>query len=622
MEIRTRQELLQLFSQVNARVDKSNHMLVKYQQDFQSLNTSFTQQLRDCEQELTSYLQRLDQENSLRGCIEAVQQQIATMRSSWLSQVESQEKTNVVRDEFNSSLVVFAAGKVKSGKSSLGNYFFYGKTDPDPAFIASLPADQRPKARAFERAKVKNGDASNEVEHTGKFRVGATEATSTIQSFTINGFTWVDSPGLHSLQQENEFLAKKYIDAADLIIYTSNSDQPGRLSDLNEMLKLLNSGKRMIVAITGSDNVEEDVDENDEIVKVLVMKDKQTQLQQQKYLRAELHKQLGELNPNEAIPALIDKLEIISLSSHFAEQHPNDVEAMQQSGLVTLFNHLGQIANSANFTNLKLQAPLTSYLRFLNQIVDEATKYQQAIATSQAQISQSIRELPSAIDTNTRHIQFQFSRILDQDFNQLAALRASGSNTSSSALNSAIQAKQSEWQAKLEQLILEGITGVVEGAVSNISQATSSLNLNLKLDMPAYSVRTFAHKEVAGYSSGSDHSNLSAAAGAAIGAFAGGVGAVVGGVAGKVIGSIFGSKSRIEYETVYEVSGDNFFEVQSRLKDNANKEIQRNIERCAQELLTDMLNSLDQNLAHLNEQCSNFVSSAKNLRSKLKNDLS
>ena len=82
-----------------------------------------------------------------------------------------------------------------------------------------------------QKTEVKGGDAAKEAETKKEFRVGATEATSSIQGFSLDGLTWIDSPGLHSINQENGDLAKDYVEHADLILYTMKSDSPGRRAD-------------------------------------------------------------------------------------------------------------------------------------------------------------------------------------------------------------------------------------------------------------------------------------------------------------------------------------------------------------------------------------------------------
>ncbi|MCP5972895.1 dynamin family protein, partial [Klebsiella pneumoniae] len=78
-----------------------------------------------------------------------------------------------------------------------------------------------------------------------------------IQGFKLPGFTWVDSPGLHSTNTANGDLARKYVDQADLILYTMNSQAPGRQSDMSEVSSLLNGKRSLMILLTGSDITEE-----------------------------------------------------------------------------------------------------------------------------------------------------------------------------------------------------------------------------------------------------------------------------------------------------------------------------------------------------------------------------
>jgi polynucleotide 5'-kinase involved in rRNA processing len=49
---------------------------------------------------------------------------------NWQKKIATQDTGVHFRAGFNDSLLVFVYGKVKSGKSSLGNYMAWGHTDP------------------------------------------------------------------------------------------------------------------------------------------------------------------------------------------------------------------------------------------------------------------------------------------------------------------------------------------------------------------------------------------------------------------------------------------------------------------------------------------------------------
>ena len=66
------------------------------------------------------------------------------------------------------------------------------------------------------------------------------------------GLTWVDSPGLHSVNRANGDLAREYVEHADLILYTMSSQAPGRASDMGEIGELLADKKSLMVLLTGS----------------------------------------------------------------------------------------------------------------------------------------------------------------------------------------------------------------------------------------------------------------------------------------------------------------------------------------------------------------------------------
>ena len=90
-----------------------------------------------------------------------------------------------------------------------------------------------------------------------------------------------DSPGLHSLKEENGNLAREYLDHADLILYTMKSDAPGRASDLAEIRDLIHKDKRTLLLLTGSDDIEEDINDSGNLIQCIVMKDAARRAKQQ-----------------------------------------------------------------------------------------------------------------------------------------------------------------------------------------------------------------------------------------------------------------------------------------------------------------------------------------------------
>jgi len=257
------------------------------------------------------------------------------------------------REDFGKSLLVFITGKVKSGKSSLGNYIVWGHTDPDEALKQQVVPHLVPSYFSHENNAVDGGGANNEAQRQREFCVGATEATSSIQGFKLPGLTWVDSPGMHSINKLHEELARDYVEHADLILYTMKSDAPGRASDLAEIQQLLGKDKKVLLLLTGSDDVEEDFDdETDSLVQTVVMKDAKRREKQHAYVREAL-RELA----NGSGDSRIINLEIVSISARYAQLNADDPAAFSESGMELLFEKLHWIAQSDGI-RIKQRAPI------------------------------------------------------------------------------------------------------------------------------------------------------------------------------------------------------------------------------------------------------------------------
>ena len=257
--------------------------------------------------------------------------EVTNIVQEWLKRIETHDRNTAFRKGHTDRLVVFVLGKVKAGKSSLGNYIAYGCSNPDRAPIAE------PRPEFFTAVMAKGAEDQTEAASgpRGYFRVDACEATKSIQGFRIPGLTWVDSPGLHSVTPENEALASDYADVADLIVYPMHSGSPGRIGDIKEILGFLGTNKRFLVAITQSDKMEEDETPDGEVVRFLVMKN-----------RAARQQQIDHVRDAVAAAGHTSPFDILSLSVRYAETNDNDPAALEESGVADFYRLLTEIARS------------------------------------------------------------------------------------------------------------------------------------------------------------------------------------------------------------------------------------------------------------------------------------
>ncbi|MGI4940940.1 MAG: hypothetical protein ACRYHQ_10345, partial [Janthinobacterium lividum] len=247
-------------------------------------------------------------------------------------------------------------GKVKAGKSSLGNYMVYGNSNPDTAARASSLARFFIAATAGDRQ-----DQAESAQPVDWFRVGVQETTNAIQGFHLPGLTWIDSPGLHSTTPENGLLAADYADVADLVIYPMHTGNPGRTGDVAEIRGLLRARKRVLVVITQCDRPEEDEEPDGTIVQRWVMKDSAARQGQIDYVRHAL------AEGGTPVP-----LDIISLSVRHAETHGNDPAALERSGVADFFRALTEIARSEGVRH-KQEAPSRNLNHFVGLLLGDGT---------------------------------------------------------------------------------------------------------------------------------------------------------------------------------------------------------------------------------------------------------
>lgn len=364
----TRDELMQVFEQLQGQFSSKKHDLAQAQQRFDTLRTGFVQHVSMQAENMASAISAT---NPLKAGAIQMAQHLEHHFRVWEERAHVRAKGAAFRENFNDSLLVFVYGKVKSGKSSLGNYVAWGHSEPSAELKDLAPL--KPAYFSHARTDVTSGDKEGEAYTSKQFRVGATEATSSIQGFKLPGFTWVDSPGLHSTNAANGDLARQYVDQADLILYTMNSQAPGRQSDMSEVGSLLDGKRSLMILLTGSDITEEDEDDDGKLVTEVLMKPKATQ-----------QRQIQEVT-NNLVAMQQDAAEhvcILPISTRFAERHPSH---LQESGVGTLFQTLKTLSQSEGL-NLKLTTPLNNLRKAVGETCDDLALIKELTETFELQI--------------------------------------------------------------------------------------------------------------------------------------------------------------------------------------------------------------------------------------------
>jgi len=327
-------------------------------------------------------------------------------------------------DEFKHQFIVFVYGKVKSGKSSLGNLVAEYASHPVSFF------------RFADAQKEVRTDGLEEI--TEDFEVKATEATTAIQGFRLPGLCWIDSPGLHSTTAANGELSQKYIAAADLVLFFAHADSPARESNLQEICTLLNqAGKAMVVVLTRSDcKLEDEI--NGDIVQVLTPKSPAARRDQEKNLAVEIDKfghGRGEIMSD-----------IFSVSKHVADaaHEQRSLELWQGSNIGRLLHVLTGIM-SKDAIRLKAQAPLDIMRNALERIMS-GRKEQFTLATlkehllrSREALAKNHDDFDRAFTKMARAMQLDAQNLTEKIFNDGDIANAGKGQALSQALAECMQ---------------------------------------------------------------------------------------------------------------------------------------------------------------------------------------
>lgn len=267
--------------------------------------------------------------------------------SSWQKTVSSYIDGKEFVNKFEKSLLMIVFADVNAGKSSLGN-FVSGYSFKDTPYGGLY---SKPKCYSYDYAD-KTLDCGKEIEIAeGNFAEAAVQATSSIQYFTLfNGLTWVDTPGIHSLSTEYEQLAKDYVKYADLILFLTPSANPWKQDEAQEVEKLVNSGKPMLIAITKSDKYKVQGIVNGKPNSVPIPKDDKDRTSQENYVREEISK----LHRSD----IVGQREYISISTLLANtaMSGQNEEMFVQSNFPRFFEQIGSVI-SEKAVELKMQRP-------------------------------------------------------------------------------------------------------------------------------------------------------------------------------------------------------------------------------------------------------------------------
>ncbi|MDQ7002634.1 MAG: dynamin family protein [Ghiorsea sp.] len=371
-------------------------------------------------------------------------QHIQKTSEQWLVRFKDVLAREKFRSDLENYFIVIIFGKVKAGKSSLGNFIAQHSQEP----VTFFHYDQAGNEQTIQQLQ--------EIQEADGFATNNLECTTEIQGFRLKGLAWIDTPGLGSMVEENGELAQKYIQSADYIIYPTSSAAPMQRDEIDQLAELFAQNKSVTICITKSDSNERKKGEDGKIIRddsgriaSFTVNKSQAQRQEQKdYVKTEIHKVLRDKD------ALIG--DIIALSAHTAQQAiaANDEQALQASNMPQLYALMQDVIEKKAH-KLKSSTPYGSLIAFIEHEVLTAKHEQTSI--------QTIETILQAFEEN-----------IQQALVTMASLK---SNTQSDVL-AEVNLLVGKQQADINNSNVQSVFQAIDAQLSQSIQAIINQNIN------------------------------------------------------------------------------------------------------------------------------------------------
>ena len=380
--------------------------------------------------------------------------------------IEEAAKGMAFIHDFEKHFTVSVFGKVKAGKSYIGNLIM-GHPVRKAGLTSSYDKLSDLTVHVYDRGKMyeqnKLSTAIEEKECNGKeFYVDKNEATSTIQWVNIGGMCWFDTPGIGSVTVENEELAKEYVKNSDLVIFACNSDAAGTQQEFYEIRQLHDMDKPILLLLTQSDAYDYDVDDEGEEISVLVPKSDRDRQDQENYMVETLREQ--------GMEDVLKYADILTVSALLATEalKNNNEEMFEQSNIGKLLDKLTSITKN-DAADMKRNTPKSRINEKIDSIISYLEEAKYDVTNKCAKIEGSKRVLSERKDWMVEQIRAALNvKILGIIGQAKTEVENSGSNISEEELSS-----------RINQAIIETIQKVcIEEAISN---SESVLDINIKL---------------------------------------------------------------------------------------------------------------------------------------------
>lgn len=449
-----------------------------------------------------------------------IQKDFAEKCSLWSDKIIQNNINMEFRNKFTDSMLVYVYGKVKSGKSSLGNFIAHGrhnpseveiKRSPDIKYDIEVEALKEGELTAKEQEKLTLQRESTQKK--SKFLVDFFEATSCIQYFTRPGLTWIDSPGIHSTTPSNGELAKKYLGSADLVVFTTTFRSACHDTDRNEILEIFKSGKPIVLAVTRSDDKDYDIDDNGNEITSLIMKSNSDREKVKEWCIKSIQDTLG----GEAWDNYHKQFNnrVITISCKYAEENFND-NGLAESGITEFCQTLMDIARSEG-VKIKKNTPLQAIISNMEMIKNDSEE----LLSSLNNAASELNRLTESMKYNCKNIIYECNKEIYSQILPLVNTHYGNDEAFKNAVVSLLETIAANAQQKLAQSILDNTAAVVQ---------------NLNIDEHKLFVTEFAD-----YTQTVTYGSTKRGWGAFLGGLVGGALGIIGGPAGIAAGAAFGA---------------------------------------------------------------------------------
>ncbi|MDO5679525.1 MAG: dynamin family protein, partial [Pelistega sp.] len=326
----------------------------------------------------------------------AIQEQMQAAPTQWTAQWDELKPALNMADIFADKLMFLVFGKFNAGKSSFCNLLV------DRCVAQGLPAEYF----VLEAGQIQST--------AGPFKEGTTETTAHIQGAVLaNRLVFIDTPGLHSVTQENADLTQRFLDSADAVLWLSSSTSPGQVQELEELALEIRRRKPLMPIITRSDFLDEDIVDN-QIVNVLCNKSADNRALQEADVLCRAQDKLVQLG----LDADLIKSPL-SVSAYAARSYGLTEQALEDAGIHRFYKAMTQMIPP--LLAYKAKKPLAMYLHHLEENVSsDMVKTAQALAayasvlqTERARLKELTEQLSESI---WREVLSHILRLLDAYF--------------------------------------------------------------------------------------------------------------------------------------------------------------------------------------------------------------